>query len=279
MNSTQTTTPPQPPVPTTLRVVCGIDASHADEAAVREACELAGAQGQVALLCVISASGAGLTAQATIEPSRASEALERAMKQARGAGVPASVYLLRSAHAADAMLRAGADGDVLVVGTHGTSRAGGIALGSVMTTALHRASVPVLVARRRPEGAHPSILFASDGCPPSDRACDYAASLAARSGATVTLFTADDANEPETRQTLSRQTAALREATGVEPTVVTTGAGKPADAIVEAATAVDATLVVVGSRGCSGLRALGSVSEQVAHRAPCSVLVVRPPAG
>ena len=42
------------------------------------------------------------------------------------------------------------------------------------------------------------------------------------------------------------------------------------------ASAGKADLVVVGSRGLGGLRSLGSVSERVAHRASCSVLVVRP---
>jgi nucleotide-binding universal stress UspA family protein len=36
-----------------------------------------------------------------------------------------------------------------------------------------------------------------------------------------------------------------------------------------------ADLVVVGSRGLKGIRALGSVSERIAHEALCSVLVVR----
>jgi nucleotide-binding universal stress UspA family protein len=48
---------------------------------------------------------------------------------------------------------------------------------------------------------------------------------------------------------------------------------RPADALVEASHGVD--LVVVGARGLAGARALGSVSERVAHRAECSVLVVR----
>ena len=48
---------------------------------------------------------------------------------------------------------------------------------------------------------------------------------------------------------------------------------KPVSALLEAAR--DADLLVVGSRGVTGLRALGSVSERVAHRAPCSLLVVR----
>jgi nucleotide-binding universal stress UspA family protein len=37
----------------------------------------------------------------------------------------------------------------------------------------------------------------------------------------------------------------------------------------------EAHLLIVGNRGVTGLRALGSVSERVAHHAPCSLLVVR----
>jgi nucleotide-binding universal stress UspA family protein len=36
-------------------------------------------------------------------------------------------------------------------------------------------------------------------------------------------------------------------------------------------------LIVVGSRGLHGPKALLSVSERVAHQAHCPVLVVRPP--
>ena len=47
----------------------------------------------------------------------------------------------------------------------------------------------------------------------------------------------------------------------------------PVDSLVAAAEQAD--LVVIGSRGLHGLASLGSVSERVAHRARCSVLVVR----
>jgi universal stress protein family protein len=50
----------------------------------------------------------------------------------------------------------------------------------------------------------------------------------------------------------------------------------PARALTNAAERAD--LVVVGSRGLHGLRALGSVSERVAHDAACSALIVREPA-
>ena len=277
MNTTQSTSPP-PSRRTALRIVCGVDASNADETAVRAACEMAGRHGHIALVCALSARGAGLTAQAPIEPARASEALERAMKQARDAGVPASVHIVRTRHAADAILRAAADGDVLVVGTHRGGRAGGITLGRVATTALHKSTVPVLVARPLPETADETILLASDGSPSSSHACAFAARLAAERDASVILFTAGAPADAEARHALSLQAARLQQATGHEPTIAT-GSGKAADAIVDAATSTDASFVVVGNRGRTGLRALGSVSERVAHRAPCSVIVVRPPAG
>jgi nucleotide-binding universal stress UspA family protein len=56
---------------------------------------------------------------------------------------------------------------------------------------------------------------------------------------------------------------------------VTLRGEKPLQALIAAAERAD--LVVVGSRGLRGLRSIGSVSERVAHRASCSVLVVREP--
>jgi nucleotide-binding universal stress UspA family protein len=49
--------------------------------------------------------------------------------------------------------------------------------------------------------------------------------------------------------------------------------GRAVEALAAASEAAD--LVVVGSRGRRGLKALGSVSERVAHQARSSVLVVR----
>jgi nucleotide-binding universal stress UspA family protein len=51
--------------------------------------------------------------------------------------------------------------------------------------------------------------------------------------------------------------------------------GDPADALLEVADMVGASMIVVGSRGMHGVkRMLGSVANKVSHRAGCSVLIV-----
>jgi nucleotide-binding universal stress UspA family protein len=63
---------------------------------------------------------------------------------------------------------------------------------------------------------------------------------------------------------------------GVDP-VREMAMGRPEHALVETARRGAADLIVVGHRGLSGVARvlLGSVSEYVAHHAPCSVLIAR----
>lgn len=76
------------------------------------------------------------------------------------------------------------------------------------------------------------------------------------------------------RAELAMAEIAARYGAGAEPHVEV---GPPADVILDAASRLEAELIVVGSHGRSGLRrlTLGSVAETVVRRAACSVLVVR----
>jgi nucleotide-binding universal stress UspA family protein len=53
--------------------------------------------------------------------------------------------------------------------------------------------------------------------------------------------------------------------------------GQPADVIIEIANQKQADLIVVGSRGLTGIQRylMGSVSSKVTEHAPCSVMIVR----
>jgi nucleotide-binding universal stress UspA family protein len=66
------------------------------------------------------------------------------------------------------------------------------------------------------------------------------------------------------------------ESEGVSLVVHNPGGDDAADAILSIAEAVGADLIVVGNRGMSGMArfVLGSVPNKVAHRCPCSVLIV-----
>jgi nucleotide-binding universal stress UspA family protein len=141
----------------------------------------------------------------------------------------------------------------------------GILLGGVATVMLHEAPCSVLVARPSGDGASfpRSICAGLDGSPGSARAADVARRIAQRFDASLTKVAACGGMKID-----------LDDLWSIEPDPGLDNR-PPVEALVERAAEVDADLLVVGSRGVHGLAALGSVSERVAHRAGCSVLVVR----
>jgi nucleotide-binding universal stress UspA family protein len=94
-------------------------------------------------------------------------------------------------------------------------------------------------------------------------------------GADITLVRLDWSPRPQ-RPELASAVAQLRRV-GAEPVEILTP-GLPARKIPQLAAHERAALVVLGSRGLNGARSISSISERVAQNAPCSVLIVRPPA-
>ena len=258
-------------------VVCGVDISPQSAEAVVQGAALAT---DGARLYALSAWDPGLATHAgfyvrEFAADMREESLT-ALRQAKEA-VPSIEELHFKGAPVACLLAAVAklSADLVSVGAHGTSRAAGIVFGSVASAMAHHAPCSVLIARKG-QGEFPGrVLHASDGSPESQEAAQIAGVIASRHGGSVTtLHVSDDGTDPSR---LAEESVRLIEATGVEP-VRLTEEGSPHRKIVETADSISASLIVLGSRGRTGLKALGSVSERVAHHAPCSVLIVRRPA-
>jgi nucleotide-binding universal stress UspA family protein len=139
----------------------------------------------------------------------------------------------------------------------------------------------------------PGILVGIDGSHHSERALEWAMKEAALRHTPLTVlavhqavmgWTGEADSFPGDAEVTERVRVAAQEATdkvlaglgAARPEQVTVEAvnGIPAEALVRAAAGAD--LIVVGSRGAGGFArlALGSVSSQVAHHAPCPMVIV-----
>jgi nucleotide-binding universal stress UspA family protein len=116
------------------------------------------------------------------------------------------------------------------------------------------------------------ILHTNDGSSESLDAARVAGTLAARHESTVLTLHVGETSD----RSVAEEAVAIIQSSGREP-VVKVEQGSPPRRIVEVANRTGASLIVVGSRGRTGLAALGSVSEWVTHHAGCSVLIVRRP--
>jgi nucleotide-binding universal stress UspA family protein len=247
------------------KVVCGVDASPAGLEAVKQAQRLAPAGADLTLISVAEShlavhAGPSAAEWAKRLHDEAKAALDEAQATAQGAKT-----ILLHGRAGDAFLRAVGDQDATLaaVGSHEIPRGIGILIGSVGTRVLHEARCSVLVARPAEWPWPRSIVVGVDGSTGSLAALAVAHEIAGRLGAAVRLVVARGASSDDVAAgdfgTLGYEVAVSDE--------------KPVPALLDAAR--DADLLLVGSRGVTGLRTLGSVSERVAHHAPCSLLVVR----
>ena len=251
------------------RVLCGVDDTPAGVAAARLAARVCSPHGS---LVVVSVEDPSLAVHAGWAAPIALAELDRAARSSLAEGCASAAQ----EHPAEGHLLFGPPLDALkaalrreqatlaVVGRRERIRAVGIALGSVATHLLHEAPCPVLVVPadvdldRWPR----SIVVGVDGSPSSQAALAAAHELRARFDADVRTIVATGVGQID-----------LERARAVAPDLEEQPL-RAVDALVAAAREAD--LVIVGSRGVRGVRALGSVSERVAHEAEAPVLVVRP---
>lgn len=198
---------------------------------------------------------------------------------------------------ADAILEAGDDADLIVVGSRGLGGFNELVLGSTSYRVAAHATAPVAVVRGGDDGDPRDcigIVVGVDGSRAAVRALRWAVAEAVLRGVDVTLvhgyFAPSEAllsgvaspEQIETERTRARTQAQaivdavladvdVPEGVTVTPQVM---AGTPAGAILGHTTA--SHLTVVGTRGHGGIRrtVVGSTSHQVLHHAPGPVVVV-----
>ena len=225
----------------------------------------------------------------------AEQALEDIVDDAVGADAAASIER-RTVNdlPAQGLLGLARDADLLVVGARGLNRFKEILLGSVSQHCLAHAEVPVAVIRSAESsvrGGRQRVVVGVDGSDTSRQALLWALEEGRRRQAIVEAVHAWNApftGGPDV-PTSDRVTIAVEQAAGEllaslvdsvdttglpEPIVQTTACGGGGAVLVERAEGAD--LAVVGSRGLGGFKGLllGSVGHQVAHHAPCPVIVI-----
>ena len=206
-------------------------------------------------------------------------------------GRPASVIVERARELAV---------DLIVVGHRGRGTWASRLLGSVSAEVVDHAPCPVLVARDDQLGP---VVLAVDGSPDAAAATELVASWPLFHGLPVSVVAVVEDGFPYAsavapmlyEESVSRYTEAVEAERGVRAVACDAAverlraagldasadirSGDPAHEVIAAAAATGAGLVVVGTRGLTGLRrlVLGSVARNVLLSAPCSVLVIREP--
>jgi nucleotide-binding universal stress UspA family protein len=184
------------------------------------------------------------------------------------------------------------DADLVVVGYRGTTGLARVWLGGVAEKVARLAHCPVLVVR--PKSGNGRVVVGTDFSDPALPAVHAAFDEARRvegevilahclemplmlpdgAGLTGAEVSAGQFDEIEADATRRLEAAAAESPVPAECRLTRE---RPSVALVRLAEAVDADLVVVGTRGRTGIGRvlLGSVAEAVVRSAPCSVLVVR----
>jgi len=239
--------------------------------------------------------------------AEAEKQLEQIAKQESQSGRPATTFV-REGKPFHEITTLGRERrmDLIVIATRGHTGLKRVLLGSTAERVVRHASCPVLTVpspAAEPDQAASAvrlrkIIVPIDFSPTSAQALPYAAALAGRFGAEITLLHVTEpvvipaelrsvpvgiqgvveSPEPAAREQLTLLGQEMFDET--VPVRVLVRTGVPFQEITKAAKSLGADLITLTTHGYTGLKhvLLGSTAERVVRHADCPVLVVRGPA-
>lgn len=187
-----------------------------------------------------------------------------------------------SGDSAESILEFSKEGyDLIVMGAHGENEKGPYALGSVTKKVIRHTICPTLIVKK--VSALSNLLVCIDGSGNAIKALDYSAKLAEKMGSNITLLNVQERrlydSSPKTAEELGEKILS-KALNAVRKRKLKVGKklefGVPSDVIAEVAEKGKYDLIVLGSRGLGTVSRflLGSVSDDVSHKAKCSLLLV-----
>jgi len=281
---------PSAPFPKIL--VC-TDGSPDSEGAITAALNLAKTTGSTVYLLEVLFYLAGYELQApdtlappivNMELMQAQEAavrerLEARKTEAAGKGVTLEPRVRTGSSAYEGILEEVEETqpDLIIMGRHGYTGLTRLLMGSVTARVIGHSPCHVLVVPQGVPLSFKRLLVASDGSPFSEAAWTAALSLVKTMGSDLIGVTvaSSDRDIPVATQVVRGLEAAAGEQGIALDTMIPMG--RPEEGIVKAADFKNASLIIVGSHGRTGLKRLlmGSVAERVIGNAKCPVLVVK----
>lgn len=170
--------------------------------------------------------------------------------------------------------------DVVVIGRRGRRGLARLRVGDTAVKVIGHSNSAVLVCPRAAHLWEKRVLVATDGSRHSATAVGAAGHLAKQAGLPVTVVSIVTASHSAARRREAEQAVATAVQQLNDMGIAAEGKtpeGRPDEAIVNAAEAVGADLIVVGSHGRTGLERilLGSTAERVLDQSSCAVLVIK----
>ena len=214
-----------------------------------------------------------------VQETAVKERLEKQNAEAAKQGITLETRTRTSSSAYEGIMEEAGElkPDLIIMGRHGYTGLTRLLMGSTTARVIGHSPCHVLVVPQGVALNFERLLIASDGSTYSEAAWEQALALARTMGSALIAVSvaADERDIAGVNQVVqTMEQAAAKQGLALDTMIPV---GRPDEGIVKAAEFKEASLIIMGSHGRTGLKRLlmGSVAERVIGDAKCPVLVVK----